>query len=60
MEFREYLRQKKINNVSFLQGDAPRYLEWQQLFEQLHPDSFTAQKKFWINKIRKLYPIVNQ
>jgi len=55
MEFEEYLKLKKISLDAFQREDAVRYTEWKLLFETMHPDSFTAQKKFLINEIRRRY-----
>ncbi|MEZ4902182.1 MAG: hypothetical protein R2822_10715 [Spirosomataceae bacterium] len=57
MTFDEYLFSKKINLEAFRQQEAERFQEWQSLFVQLHPESFTAQKKFLINDIRRKYPL---
>lgn len=55
MEFLEYLTKKKIDSEAFRKGDPSRFKEWEQLFSQVHPDSFTLQKKFYINDIRRTY-----
>ncbi|WP_353721753.1 hypothetical protein [Dyadobacter sp. 676] len=55
MEFDEYLRSKKIDAEAFKKGDALRYQEWSSLFETMHPESFTAHKKFLINETRRRY-----
>lgn len=55
MTFEEYLISKKIDGALFRKMQPERYQEWAELFEQLHPDSFTMQKKFLINDIRNLY-----
>jgi hypothetical protein len=55
MNFEEYLLGKKIDPAAFRQHEAERFQEWQNLYEQLHPESFTAQKKFLINEIRRKY-----
>lgn len=55
MEFEEYLRLKKIDEETFGKVDPARYTEWKELFVTMHPDSFTAQKKFLINEIRRRY-----
>ena len=55
MEFETYLAQKKINSAAFKKTDPIRFSEWSALFETMHPDSFTAQKKFLINDIRRRY-----
>ncbi len=58
MTFEEYLTQKKINAQAFQQGEPERFEEWKQLFDQIHPDSFTAQKKFLINPLRRKYSLI--
>ncbi len=55
MEFEEYLKLKKISSATFKKEDEVRFREWQELFLTMHPDSFTAQKKFLINEIRRRY-----
>ena len=55
MTFNEYLSDKKIDSRRFQQTEPAQFDEWQQLFEQLHPDSFTAQKKFLLNNTRRKY-----
>lgn len=55
MEFEEYLKSKKIDAIAFRKGDVLRYQEWNSLFETMHPESFTAHKKFLINEIRRRY-----
>jgi hypothetical protein len=57
MDFEEYLNQKKINSVTFSQADPNRFGEFKNLFEQMHPNSFTSQKLFLINEIRRKFPI---
>ncbi len=53
LSFEDYLIQKKIDKNLFLKYKPLVYEEWKQLFQQIHPDSFTAQKKFFINSIRR-------
>ncbi len=53
LSFDNYLIQKKIDKTLFLKSKPLVFQEWKQLFEQIHPDSFTAQKKFFINSIRR-------
>tara|TARA_R110002124_G_scaffold28958_11_gene101477 strand:- start:390 stop:572 length:183 start_codon:yes stop_codon:yes gene_type:complete len=57
MEFQEYLISKKIDPEIFKTADIHRYKEWQTMFFTMHPDSFTAQKKFLINDIRRRYHV---
>ena len=55
MEFEEYLKQKKIDPEAFKTVDSARFQEWKEMFVTMHPDSFTAHKKFLINEIRRRY-----
>ncbi|GLU52035.1 hypothetical protein [Dyadobacter frigoris] len=60
MEFEEYLKVKKIDSAAFKKADQTRFLEWESIFQTMHPDSFTAQKKFLINDIRRRYLLDNE
>lgn len=55
MEFETYLIQKKIDGKAFLENEPDLYKNWEKLFEGVHPESFTVQKKFQINIIRRKY-----
>ena len=55
MEFIEYLKSKKINPTAFKEDQPDQYDEWLMLFDQVHPNSFTQQKLFLINKLRRKY-----
>ena len=55
MTFEEYLTQKKIDVNQFQQGEPARFSEWKHEFGQMHPESFTAQKKFLLNDTRRKY-----
>ena len=55
MEFEEYLVQKKIDASQFQHFDPERYAEWEREFKQMSPASFTVQKKFLLNDIRRKY-----
>lgn len=55
MEFEEYLKSKKIDPVKFKSAEEDQYNEFKTLFNQIHPNSFTHQKLFLINKIRRKY-----
>ena len=57
MTFEEYLISKKIDENQFKQHEPIRYTSWKTEFEQLHPESFTTQKKFLINEVRRKYRI---
>ncbi len=58
--FEEYLSHKKIDSAAFKKAEASRWETWHYEFKQLHPDSFTAQKLFWINQTRRKYPLQAQ
>ncbi|SEI74820.1 hypothetical protein SAMN04487995_2005 [Dyadobacter koreensis] len=60
MEFEEYLTAKKIDSVAFKKADQDRFAEWEKIFQTMHPESFTAQKKFLINDIRRRYHLNDQ
>ncbi len=55
--FEEYLKDKKIDPTAFKKGNKDQYCNWEEIFQQVHPNSFTAQKLFLINEIRRNYPI---
>jgi hypothetical protein len=57
MTFSEYLVSKKIDSEKFRQADPAQWQAWAELFAQLHPNSFTAQKLYLINPIRRKYPL---
>lgn len=57
MTFEEYLISKKIDAVQFKKSESQRFEEWRYLFAQMHPESFTAHKKFLINTTRRKYLI---
>jgi hypothetical protein len=55
MNFGAYLKSKKIDPVKFSKDDPNLFQELRSLFEQVHPNSFTQQKLFLINKLRRAY-----
>jgi len=57
MEFEEYLKQKKIDFATFKKKFPDVFETFTVHFEQMHPESFTAQKLFLINNIRRECPI---
>ena len=56
MDFDAYLKEKKIDATKFRLSNTEQYQELKVLFDQVHPDSFTQQKLFLINKTRRAYP----
>ncbi|GAB3938006.1 hypothetical protein GCM10028804_60490 [Larkinella terrae] len=57
MTFEEYLSGKNIDENQFKKHEPSRYDAWKTEFLQVHPESFTTQKKFLINEIRRKYRI---
>jgi hypothetical protein len=57
MTFEEYLKSKKIDPKSFAKRDPERFSNFENIFNQLHPNSFTQQKLFLINRIRRAFPL---
>lgn len=57
MEWEAYLEQKKIDAAAYQKRDPQQYEEFKELFYQMHPNSFTAQKLFLINTVRRLNPL---
>ncbi len=57
MSFEEYLESKKIDISAFQKAEPKLFADWQKLFLSMHPDSFTAQKKFLINPIRRRFQL---
>lgn len=55
--FSEYLNSKKIDEGAFKRQSPVEYNTWEQAFAQMHPASFTAQKLFLINGIRRQFPL---
>jgi hypothetical protein len=60
MTFSEYLISKNIDESSFFATDSAVYNQWKMLFDQLSPNSFTDQKKFKINQIRRKYVLKSE
>lgn len=55
MTFEEYLAGKKIDSEAFRLAEPERWQEWSQLFAAMSPASFTAQKLYLINPVRRKY-----
>lgn len=53
--FDEYLSNKKIDANKFRDSEPETYLRFALAFEQMHEDSFTLQKLYLINKLRRKY-----
>ena len=57
MDFSAYLKAKKIDEAAWKQAEEQQYVQLKTVFDQVHPDSFTAQKLFLINPIRRKFPL---
>ena len=55
MEFYDYLKSKKIDPEIFKKSAEAQFLDWETLFNRIHPESFTQQKLFLINQTRRKY-----
>ncbi|HEX7013999.1 MAG TPA: hypothetical protein VF191_00710 [Cyclobacteriaceae bacterium] len=55
MTFEEYLVSKKIDPVLFREGDPTLWSSWERDFAEQHPASFTSQKLYLVNAIRRKY-----
>lgn len=55
MEFEEYLKNKKIDPKKFKKGLPEQFEEWNSIFQKVHPESFTQQKLFLLNNLRRRY-----
>ncbi len=53
--FEEYLKSKKIDSDRFRESEPGLWSEWKREFEQMHARSFTVQKFYLINPIRRKY-----
>lgn len=53
--FEAYLESKKIDPKKFRIGDEKQFLDFKKLYEQVGAVSFTQQKLFLINRIRRVY-----
>ncbi|TAH26582.1 MAG: hypothetical protein EAZ07_03755 [Cytophagales bacterium] len=59
MTWEEYCIQKKIDSSKFKSVLPSKWQELKNLFEQVHPASFTEQKKFIINDLRRRFLLKN-
>ena len=55
MSFEEYLESKNISARDFRCSEPQKYASYARIFLQMHPKSFTMQKLFVLNRIRKKY-----
>lgn len=57
IDFKTYLRSKKIDALKFKNSEQELYEKLEMVFAETHPASFTAQKLFLINPIRRKYQL---
>ncbi len=55
VSFEEYCKSKKIDSVAFENSEAKEFVYLKNYFNQVSPESFTAQKLFLINALRRRY-----
>lgn len=60
LTWEEYCIKKKIDSAAFQKSEPEKWKELKNLFEQIHPNSFTEQKKFLINDIRRKYHLKSE
>ena len=60
MNLEAYLLSKKIDSAAFLKAEPELWKLWSSEFESMHPNSFTAQKLYLINPIRRKYPLKSE
>jgi hypothetical protein len=60
VDFEAYLISKKIDSAEFLKAEPDLWKNWKIEFDQMHPVSFTAQKLYLINPIRRKYLLKTQ
>ena len=54
-EFVAYLEGKRIDSIAFRENEEELFKKWETMFLQVSPKSFTAQKLYLINNIRRVY-----
>lgn len=59
MKFEEYCSTKNIDAIAFENAEKLYYADLKVIFEQISEASFTQQKMFIINKIRRKYQLQN-
>jgi hypothetical protein len=57
VNFEAYLTSKKIDSAAFRKAEPELWDNWEKEFELLHANSFTAQKLYLINPLRRKYQL---
>jgi hypothetical protein len=60
VSFEDYLISKKIDSDAFKVHEGEIWESWKKEFDELHPTSFTAQKLYLINPIRRKYQLKSE
>jgi hypothetical protein len=60
MTWDEYCHKKRIDSTAFRGAEPIMWAEWKTMFEQMHPNSFTEQKKFMINDVRRRFQLKSE
>ncbi|KAA5549277.1 hypothetical protein [Adhaeribacter rhizoryzae] len=55
MTFEEDLTKRRIDVAAFAAGDPNRFAEWQQMYAQMHPNSFYMLVKMVLNDVRRRF-----
>ena len=58
--FEDYLIKKNIHAEEFRKNEPLRYEDWKNLFLLSHPKSFTMQKLFQINALRRRFILLDK
>jgi hypothetical protein len=60
VNFEAYLASKKIDSTAFRNAEPAVWNSWNDVFAQMHPNSFTLQKLNLINSVRRKYLLKEQ
>src|SRR5690606_17483870 len=60
MTFEEFFTKKKIDLVQLQSDNSSLYKEFQQHYARMGEKSFDHTKKFWFNKLRKQYLLIEE
>jgi len=56
--FADFLVRKNIDAGAFSLTEPTVFLKWQELFSQVHEESFVMMQKFHLNPIRRRFPLL--
>lgn len=58
-QFEDFLKRKNINAQTLFACEPAIYQKWENLFNAIHEESFVMQQKFYINPMRRKYPLIS-